>query len=306
MLQIKGLCILGVRTVWHTEGDGEFFCAGCGGDRGYRRRTGTRRLTLLGLPLLPRGSAGTVVECVVCRTHRGPGVLEQPTTTVFSAMLRDAVHTVALAVLTAGGAMGRGAREAAVGAVRSAGFTDCTEDQLLGLLAAIVADEGRFPGASDALDADGLADALDGCGSWLSIELHEALEPLSRHLAPRAASTSCCRAPSSPSPTAPTCPPSGRSSVPSAAASASSARTPNASWRPRPARRPDGRSPTSLNPRPRHRRAYSPGSNGPRPAPREVTRVSPSGPTKGRSAAGSLEATRPPARREAHHGGPDH
>ncbi|MFI8183618.1 TerB family tellurite resistance protein [Actinacidiphila glaucinigra] len=185
VLQIKGLCILGVRTVWHTEGDGEFFCAGCGGDRGYRRRTGTRRLTLLGLPLLPRGSAGTVVECVVCRTHRGPEVLEQPTTTVFSAMLRDAVHTVALAVLTAGGAMGRGAREAAVGAVRSAGFTDCTEDQLLGLLAAIVADEGRFPGASDALDADGLADALDGCGSWLSIELHEALEPLSRHLAPQ-------------------------------------------------------------------------------------------------------------------------
>ncbi len=186
MLQIKGLCLLGVRTVWHTEGDGEFFCAGCGGDRGYRRRTGTRRLTVLGLPLLPRGSAGTVVECAVCRTRHRPDVLEQPTTTLFSAMLRDAVHTVALAVLTAGGVMGRGAREAAVGAVRSAGFTDCTEDQLLGLLAAIVADEGRFPGVvPDALAVDGPADAPAGCGSWLSIELHEALEPLARHLAPQ-------------------------------------------------------------------------------------------------------------------------
>ncbi|MFF3558722.1 TerB family tellurite resistance protein [Streptomyces sp. NPDC002574] len=184
MLQIKGLCILGVRTAWHTEGDGEFFCAGCGGDRGYRRRTGTRRLTVLGLPLLPRGSAGTVVECVVCRARCGPEALEQPTTTVFSAMLRDAVHTVALAVLTAGGATGRAARETAVEAVRTAGFTDCTEDQLLGLLAAIVADEGRFPGAAGPLSPEGLADSLDGCGSWLSIELHEALEPLSRHLAP--------------------------------------------------------------------------------------------------------------------------
>ncbi|MDX3077376.1 TerB family tellurite resistance protein [Streptomyces sp. MI02-7b] len=185
MLQIKGLCILGVRTVWRTEGDGEFFCAGCGGDRGYRRRTGTRRLTVLGLPLLPRGSAGTVVECVVCRARRGPEALEQPTTTVFSAMLRDAVHTVALAVLTAGGASGRAARETAVEAVRTAGFTDCTEDQLLGLLAAIVADEGRFPGAAGSPSPEGLADSLDGCGSWLSIELHEALEPLSRHLAPQ-------------------------------------------------------------------------------------------------------------------------
>lgn len=185
MLQFKGLCVLGVRTTWHTEGDGDFFCADCGGDRGYRRRSGVRRLTVLGLPLWPRGSAGTVVECVVCRARYGPDALERPTTTVFSAMLRDAVHTVALAVLTAGGANGGAARSAAVGAVRSAGFTDCTEDQLLGLLAAIVADEGRFPGAADAWGPAGLADAIDGCGSWLSIELHEALEPLARHLAPQ-------------------------------------------------------------------------------------------------------------------------
>jgi hypothetical protein len=184
VLQIKGLCIVGVRTAWHTESDGEFYCAHCGGDRGYRRRTGERRFTLLGLPLLPRGSAGTVVECVVCGHRFGPEALEAPTSTLFSAMLRDAVHTVALAILTAGGADGRPAREAAVGAVRAAGFAECTEDQLLGLLAAIVADEGRFPGAAAEWGPAGLADAVDGCGSWLSIELHEALEPLSHHLLP--------------------------------------------------------------------------------------------------------------------------
>jgi hypothetical protein len=185
MLHIKGLCVIGTRTVWHTDGDGDFFCPGCGGDRGYRCRTGRRRLTILGFPLLPRGSAGTVVECVGCLARFAPAVLEQPTNTLFSAMLRDAVHTVALALLTAGGAAGAPARSAAVHAVRSAGFADCTEDQLLGLLAAIVADEGRFPGAADDWGQDGLADALDDCGSPLSIELREALEPLARHLAPQ-------------------------------------------------------------------------------------------------------------------------
>jgi mRNA-degrading endonuclease toxin of MazEF toxin-antitoxin module len=176
-----GLCIWGVRTAWHTEDDGEFFCPDCGGDRAYHRRTGTRRLTVLNVPLIARGPAGTVVECTACHRQYPSEVLLRPTTTRFSAMLRDAVHTIALAVLTAGGSTGRPAREAAVGAVRAAGFTDCTEDQLLGLLAAIVADEGRFR-RSEELGPDSFAEAVDGCGSWLSIELHEALEPLADHL----------------------------------------------------------------------------------------------------------------------------
>ncbi|WP_433889242.1 TerB family tellurite resistance protein [Streptomyces sp. CA-111067] len=192
-----GLCIWGVRTAWHTEDDGEFYCPGCGGDRGYQRRTGTRRLTVLNVPLLTRGPAGTVVECTACHEQFGPEALLRPTTTRFSAMLRDAVHTIALAVLTAGGSSGRPARDAAVGAVRSAGFSDCTEDQLLGLLAAIVADEGRYTGPTSSpaagaasgaaeLGPDSFAaDDVDGCGSWLSIELHEALEPLADHLAPQ-------------------------------------------------------------------------------------------------------------------------
>nr|WP_308288860.1 TerB family tellurite resistance protein [Streptomyces humicola] len=175
-----GLCIWGVRIAWHTEGDGEFFCPGCGGDRNYRLRTGKSRLVVLGVPVLSRGPAGAVIECGVCERRFGPEALDEPTSSRFSAMLRDAVHTVALAVLTAGGAGSRHARETALEAVHDAGFSDCTEAQLVGLLAALAADEGRLPGAYDPLSGP-----LDGCGTWLSVELHEALAPLTRHLAPQ-------------------------------------------------------------------------------------------------------------------------
>ncbi|OIJ64895.1 TerB family tellurite resistance protein [Streptomyces mangrovisoli] len=162
--------ILGTRTAWTSVGDGDFFCPGCGGDRNYQRLTGRRRLTLLGLPVLPRGVTGPVVECASCRAHFGADVLDHPTTSRFSAMLRDAVHTVALAVLAAGGACAPTSLAAAVTAVRAAGFQECTEDQLGTLVEALAADTGR------------LFDQPSGAG--LAIELHEALDPLAPHLAP--------------------------------------------------------------------------------------------------------------------------
>ncbi|MER6342915.1 TerB family tellurite resistance protein [Streptomyces sp. NPDC001595] len=162
--------MVGTRTAWTAIGDGEFFCPGCGGDRNYQRLTGRRRFTLLGVPVLPRGAGGPVVECAACRRHYGTDVLDHPTTTRFSAMLRDAVHTVALAVLAAGGAGSRTALEAAACAVRAAGFDDCTEEQLAALVEALAADTGRITG--------------EPCGPGLAIELHEALDPLAPHLAP--------------------------------------------------------------------------------------------------------------------------
>ncbi|MER5770121.1 TerB family tellurite resistance protein [Streptomyces sp. NPDC001985] len=167
----RKLLVCGIHTSWNTVGDGEFFCPDCGGDRNYRRRTGRRRFTLLGVPLLPRGDAGPVVECAACHGHFGMDALDHPTTARFSAMLRDAVHTVTLAVLASGGTSSRQVRETAVATVRAAGLHDCTEDQLTGLIEALAADTGRF-----------VAD-VGPYGAALAIELHEALEPLAPHLA---------------------------------------------------------------------------------------------------------------------------
>ncbi|MEN3582941.1 TerB family tellurite resistance protein [Streptomyces sp. ZYX-F-203] len=161
--------LLGTRTSWTRVGGGEFFCPSCGGDRAYRRLTGRRRLTLLGLPLLSRGACGPAVECAVCRRRFGTEVLDHPTTARFAAMLRDAVHTVALAVLAAGGTRSRTALRAAAETVRAAGFDDCTGERLAALVTALAADTGRFQG--------------EPCAPGLAIELHEALDPLAPYLA---------------------------------------------------------------------------------------------------------------------------
>ncbi|MFD3531548.1 TerB family tellurite resistance protein [Streptomyces sp. NPDC058664] len=166
------VAVCGIRTSWNTVGDGEFFCEECGGDRNYRRRTGRRRFAVLGVPVLPRGCTGPVVECAACHTHFGTEVLDHPTTSRFSAMLRDAVHTVALAVLAAGGTDSRAVLDRAVSAVRSAGFAECTAVQLVDLVEALEADTGRF------------MPEVNPEGTLLAIELHEALEPLTPHLAP--------------------------------------------------------------------------------------------------------------------------
>jgi tellurite resistance protein len=168
-----GLRLCGIRTVWDTVGDGEFFCPDCGGDRNYRRLAGRHRLTVLGLPLLSRGTAGPVVECVACRAHFATDTLDRPTTTRFSAMLREAVHTVTLAVLAAGGTTSRTVLETAAATVRDAGLDDCTQEQLFTIVEVLVADTGR----GDA------APAAEACGAALAIELHEVLKPLAPHLA---------------------------------------------------------------------------------------------------------------------------
>ncbi|WP_369201203.1 TerB family tellurite resistance protein [Streptomyces sp. PU-14G] len=159
--------LAGVRTSWRTLDDGDFFCPGCGGDRRYRRRTGRRRFVLLGVPLLPRGPAGPVVECVACRDHFAVGALDHPTTDRLATMLREAVHSVALAVLAAGGAEARAVRETAVETVRAAGFPGCREEELMTLLAALTRESGP-PGRTPVTR---------------EIELHEVLAPLAPHLA---------------------------------------------------------------------------------------------------------------------------
>ena len=196
----RKLCLMGVRVAWEAVGDGEFFCPECGGDRNYLRLTGRRRFTVLGVPLLTRGTVGPVVACSCCRGHFGPEVLDQPTSTRLAAMLRDGVHTIVLAVLAAGGTQSRAVRECAVAAVRAAGFPECTEDQLLALLAALAADTAELRGLGPGTGfADGYQGYDEACrrfdggvdddpdgepGAVLEFELHEVLSPLAPHLAP--------------------------------------------------------------------------------------------------------------------------
>ncbi|GAA2689029.1 TerB family tellurite resistance protein [Streptomyces lunalinharesii] len=182
---MRNVRVVGVRTSWRTVADGEFFCPDCGGDRNYLRRTGRRRLHVLGVPVLARGAAAPILECSACRGRFGLDALDHPTTVRLSTMLRDAVHTLTLALLAAGGTASRTVRDAAVTAVRAAGSADCTEDQLLTLLAALAADTGRMSGTYEAATGEDCGhQGLDPCGTALAIELHEALEPLAPHLAP--------------------------------------------------------------------------------------------------------------------------
>ncbi|MFE9731835.1 TerB family tellurite resistance protein [Streptomyces sp. NPDC005863] len=162
--------VIGMHTAWDTVGDGEFFCPACGGDRNYQRLTGRRRFVLLGLPVVPRGTRGPVVQCAACQDLFDPDVLDHPTTTRLSAMLREAVHTLVLAVLSTGGTAARPTLDTAVAALHGAGHDDCTEEQLVALVDALARDAGR------ATEPD--------CGPGLAIELHEALGPLAPHLAP--------------------------------------------------------------------------------------------------------------------------
>lgn len=144
----------GTRIRWSTTGDGDFHCPACGGDRRYLCREGLLRWTLLGVPLLPRGRTGPVIECAGCAGHFPPSALEALTATRLTAMLREAVRTLVLAVLAAGGTENACARAAAADALREAGHPDCT----------------AFTAEAD--------DAL------CRIELHEAMVPLAAHLTP--------------------------------------------------------------------------------------------------------------------------
>ncbi|QKW06388.1 TerB family tellurite resistance protein [Streptomyces sp. NA04227] len=162
--------LVGTHTVWSTVGDGEFFCPGCGGDRNYQRRNGRRFLALFGIPMLPRGTAAPVIECVACQERFSTDVLDHPTTHRLTAMLRDAVQAVTLASLVAGGTTAP-ALDTAVRVLRGAGVNDCPGARLRELAEALNDEVTSVRGGSDS------------CEAGLAVELHEALAPLAPYLA---------------------------------------------------------------------------------------------------------------------------
>ena len=105
---------------------------GCGGDRNYRRRTGRRRLTVLGLPLLARGERRTRR-----RVRRLPGRTSRPTpsTTPPPPASRRCCGTPCTPSRSpcsprAAPPPVRSWRPRSA-TVRDAGLDDCTEEQLL-------------------------------------------------------------------------------------------------------------------------------------------------------------------------------
>lgn len=172
-----------VRTAWTTVEDGDFFCPDCGGDRNYERRTGRRQLTVLGVPLAPRGEAEPVVVCSSCLARFSTTALREPTTTRLASLLRDAVHTVALSVLCAGGANSAAARVTAVTWLREGGFSSYDDERLLTLLAALSADRSlEVAGCCDRDGETGLG--AGSLSSYTEQELRESVAPLVAHLAP--------------------------------------------------------------------------------------------------------------------------
>jgi hypothetical protein len=126
---------------------------------------------LLDLPVLPLGGVRVGVQCTNCLGRYGVECLEQPTGVRLTGMLRDAQYTIALTMLAAGGTGSAAARTEACELIRSAGFEDCGEAQVLAALAALC-------GFGEGEPRD-----VRGVGSSLAIELHAALEPLAPHLA---------------------------------------------------------------------------------------------------------------------------
>ncbi|MGF1426014.1 TerB family tellurite resistance protein [Kitasatospora sp. LaBMicrA B282] len=161
----------GVRPRWRTEVLGDFFCPGCGGDRNYRRQRGRRWLRLFGTPLLPLGPELGSVQCTNCHGRYGVESLEQLTSGRLTALLRDAQYTIALAMLAAGGTGTAAARAEACELIRSAGFEEYGEAQVLAALAALIGLDPVEPLA------------LGGPGDGLLGELRATLKPLAPHLA---------------------------------------------------------------------------------------------------------------------------
>ncbi len=114
--------ILGQRFLLSVTGRGSCHCERCGGDRGYRKVSGRRWLTLLMVPVLPRERAPEHLQCTVCGTRYRLDLLALPTVAEMQVTLPAATHAAATAMLRAGDPDSEPARHRAVAAIRAAGL----------------------------------------------------------------------------------------------------------------------------------------------------------------------------------------
>ena len=150
------LLVFGLSVFFRTVGEGVFHCQNCGGDRGYRRRTGRRWFTLFFLPVIPLGRLGDVVECRACRTRYRTTVLRLPTTEQMAAALPAGMRAAAALVLLAGLESDEAARRRAVEAVQGYGeeyYDDEALDGDLGMPPPFLAEEIATAGVQLAVEA---------------------------------------------------------------------------------------------------------------------------------------------------------
>ena len=124
------LIIFGLRVFYRTIAQGTFHCRRCGGDRGYRHRSGRRWFTLFFLPVIPLNSVGDHVQCTTCRTRYVAEVLSQPTTAQMQAALPAGMRAAVSAMLRSGDPASPVSRQRAIEAVIGAGTPGYDEAML--------------------------------------------------------------------------------------------------------------------------------------------------------------------------------
>jgi hypothetical protein len=156
------MLIFGLRVCFRTVGHGMFHCQRCGGDRGYRHRTGRRWFHVFYVPVIRLGSAGEHLQCLDCHGRFRTGALGIPTAAQMEAALPTGTLAAATCMLLAGNPGSRPARRRAVAAVRSAGRPAYDETAL---------DEDLVEAA--VTGGDDLATALNTLASHLAVPARE-------------------------------------------------------------------------------------------------------------------------------------
>jgi hypothetical protein len=156
------MLIFGLRVCFRTVGHGMFHCQRCGGDRGYRHRTGRRWFHIFYVPVIRLGSAGEHLQCLDCHGRFRTGALGIPTAAQMEAALPTGTLAAATCMLLAGNPGSRPARRRAVEAARSAGRPAYDETAL---------DEDLVEAA--VTGGDDLATALNTMASHLAVPARE-------------------------------------------------------------------------------------------------------------------------------------
>ncbi|MQY02727.1 zinc ribbon domain-containing protein [Actinomadura macrotermitis] len=150
------LLVIGISVFFRTASTGTFHCPQCGGDRGFRRRTARRWVTLFFVPVIPLDRRGETAECRSCRTRFGTSVLRVPTARQLAAALPAGMRAAVGLLLRAGAPAAEATRQRAFEVVRGYGEPGYDDDALradLGLRETFLEEEVARAGVHLAAEA---------------------------------------------------------------------------------------------------------------------------------------------------------